>query len=522
MNPLKRLLRHSSVYGAALILSKSLVLLLLPVYSRQLSVSEYGIYSLLLTSVAVLTGVVSLGLGSAVARHAVLRNDASPGSFYATSLAWHAVTGVAVLALAWVLAPAIAAALVGDPARAVWVRLAAATSIVTVLNLTPGSYLRHRERSRAYSVIRVLQFAGLGGANVVALVVFDAGITALLANELAVGLAAFIAHAIVTRDGLRDGVVFATLSPLLRFGLPLVPATLAMTALSAMDRYVLNALGFHEQLGLYAMAYRFGFLLYLLVSAIQTAWPPIMYAAAEREDAPARFAVLYTTLIGGFLWIGVALTVVSPPLVALLTPREYWPGTVVIPLVVAAYVLHGIHAVLGNALYQKNRTWLLALALVAATGANLVANLSWIPRHGMLGAAWATLLAYGVLVGLTYAFAQMVFPVRLEWSRLCRLSIAAAAAVGLSRAVSGELDALRTWFGAALGICAFPVGVVLLRVPSAEERAALVKISSKCLSRVGLRNRTSRASVERSESTPVGSSAVGPGSSELGHQRRDV
>ena len=65
---LKELLRHSAIYGVGSIIARVLGVLLLPLYTRYLSPSDYGLIETLVALAAVLTALVAQGMKSAFFR----------------------------------------------------------------------------------------------------------------------------------------------------------------------------------------------------------------------------------------------------------------------------------------------------------------------------------------------------------------------------------------------------------------------------------------------------------------------
>ena len=65
---LKELLRHSAIYGLGSIVARVLGVLLLPLYTRYLSPSDYGLIETLVALSAVLTALVAQGMKSAFFR----------------------------------------------------------------------------------------------------------------------------------------------------------------------------------------------------------------------------------------------------------------------------------------------------------------------------------------------------------------------------------------------------------------------------------------------------------------------
>jgi O-antigen/teichoic acid export membrane protein len=88
------------------------------------------------------------------------------------------------------------------------------------------------------------------------------------------------------------------------------------------------------------------------------------------------------------------------------------------------------------------RTTLYPIATGIAAGVSVLSNWLLIPRYGMLGAAYASVLAYATLAGVTSVFSWRVYPIPYEWTRLLR--IAAAGAISLVVTQHIGLDALPT------------------------------------------------------------------------------
>jgi O-antigen/teichoic acid export membrane protein len=74
------------------------------------------------------------------------------------------------------------------------------------------------------------------------------------------------------------------------------------------------------------------------------------------------------------------------------------------------------------------RTQYYPVATVTAALVNVGLNLLLIPRHGIIGAAWANGAAYAVQAALGFMLSQHFYPVRYEWGRIARALGAAAAA----------------------------------------------------------------------------------------------
>src|SRR5215471_1879591 len=68
-NQLRQLLKHSAIYGLGNLAISLLSFLLVPLYTHYLSVSDFGVYSLMIIVYGLMSLVVDLGLSSSVARY---------------------------------------------------------------------------------------------------------------------------------------------------------------------------------------------------------------------------------------------------------------------------------------------------------------------------------------------------------------------------------------------------------------------------------------------------------------------
>ena len=148
--------------------------------------------------------------------------------------------------------------------------------------------LRVDERTRTYV------FAS--GANVVmtvtftiALVVFaDQGARGLLLGNFGASAIVVLGLWWVLRRRFSLRVHLADLRPMLRFGLPTVPAEASVYALQVADRFYLFRVYSHSAAGLYSVAIKLATVVFVAVRGFQYAWPPLAYSVEsdERGGAP--------------------------------------------------------------------------------------------------------------------------------------------------------------------------------------------------------------------------------------------
>ena len=96
---------------------------------------------------------------------------------------------------------------------------------------------------------------------------------------------------------------------MLRFGLPFMPARLALWALNLSNRLILTALVSVAAAGVLGVGVRIAQVVALMVTAFQLAWPPFAYAIEEDEEARRvyRAVLTYWMLLASWVVLGLAL-----------------------------------------------------------------------------------------------------------------------------------------------------------------------------------------------------------------------
>ena len=468
---LRRLGRHSAVYGLGGIVSRVLAVFLLPLYTRYLDTADLGAVGLIVALSAVLVTVLRLGISSAFFRFYFDSTDPAQRSLVVRTAFWFTMASATAGLVAGVLLAEPLAGLLGlDDANLVRAGFVGVWAQMNYEQLT--SLFRAEERSTEFVLASLANIAVTIGATVLLVVVWEQGALGVIVGNFVGTLAVYLALLAVHREQLGLQFSRPLLREMNRFGIPLVPAALALIVVNFSDRFFLFHLASLAEVGLYEIGVRIASAMVLLLTAFRMAWPAFAYSIEDDAEAKRTYAYVLTYLVTIASWLALALGLLAPWLVRLLTQPEFYEGERVVAPLAFGGMVYAAYIVMAIGVGRTKRTQFNWVITGVAAVVNIVLNLILIPPYGIMGAAVATVAAYAVMfAGMTW-YAQRVFPTPYQWRRVLTAAGAAVALLLLGRELGG--------LAAALGLTlAYPLALLALGFFMPEERRTLLRVSRR-------------------------------------------
>ena len=231
--------------------------------------------------------------------------------------------------------------------------------------------------------------------------------------------------------------------------------------------------------GVYSVGYMLGSAVFEVVaSAVNSAILPFFYGtAADRSEEEskrvfARVAAWDAALIG---LLALGTTLFAREAILLLTTKNYLGAVAVVPFVAWASAFQALAHVPSRGIYLSRRTGLLPLVFVVPAAVNVALNFVLVPWLGIMGAAWATLVAYPLLFVLTVVAAQRAYPIPYDWGRMA-LALGIALALSFAEPLV-DVDGLVAAVALKLVLfAAYPVALFVFGFVLPAERAALQRL----------------------------------------------
>ncbi|MCK5738086.1 oligosaccharide flippase family protein, partial [bacterium] len=412
----KKLSKHTLIYGLGDVIIKAIAFLLIPLYTHHLATSEYGEYALVYAIEIVLPMVLSLGFNFAILKvfHDYESEKDKQETIF-TAIVF--IFGYSLpLILFCIFNAEFIARLIGFSSPETYghfLKFTFATVFFSIFRMLALAIVRAYERSFTFTIINIFHFTCLISLNFLNVAILDQKILGIVHSSFITSVIVFIIILISTRRYIRPVFSRDKLRRLLKFGLPLVPGSLASWGLIVADRFLLNKLAGANSVGIYEIGHKFGMIVnMLLVQPFRKAWLPFMFSVQKDKDAKRIYASTLTYVFLGACWLTLALGLLAREIVQITTPAEYMNAYQAVLLIALSYMMYGIYYTVDVGVLIKGKTG--AYAIITWIGATLDITLAWflIPHLGMMGAAVAKLIAFTSLAGMMYFTAQHYFPIR--------------------------------------------------------------------------------------------------------------
>jgi O-antigen/teichoic acid export membrane protein len=450
---IKRLLTQSAIYGAGGIVSRLIAVFLLPIYTHYLRTVGYGRIEQVIALSAVLVIVLRMGISSAFFRFYFDAEDDAGRTVVVRTAFWFTMTMATVgLVFGVTLADQLAGWLkLHDSWLVIW-GFVGLWAQMNYAQLT--AVFRVEERPVSYAIASLTNVLITIGATIVLVVPLHQGARGAIIGNFLGTLTVYTGLLAYRRYQLGPQFDRRLFRQMNRFGMPLVPAALALWAINFIDRFFVNQYKGNAELGVYSLAVRIASVIVFLMTAFQLAWPAFAYSIREDSIARRTYSFVLTYLLFVTCWMSLALSALSPWIVRVLDQSPghgFARATEAVPLLCFAITAYAGYVVLSIGIGRTRQTQYNWIVTGVAAVVNVTLNVALIPPYGMVGAAIATLAAYVVLFLGMWLNSRRVYPVAYQWRRVALLACAAGGLTAVARVFDVPL-------GVAIAVClAYPL-----------------------------------------------------------------
>ncbi|TBN16768.1 lipopolysaccharide biosynthesis protein [Hyunsoonleella pacifica] len=418
MSILKKFFKDTVIYGLATVLPRLMNFVLVPLHTDTLGTASYSDNTTFYVYAAFFNVLLTYGMETAFFR------------FFSKSEDKQKVFSTALISLTVTTAFFIGIVLVFNQQLAQFVNLnqnyfnlLIGVLVLDTLVVIPFAYLRASSRPIKFTMIKlsnIVIYVLLNFFFLWAIPKFKIDFQNYDSNDLVKYIfianlaASIVTFLLLSPYLLKTKLQFSKsiFKQLLNYGLPIMIAGLAYVINENFDKWLLPEVLGKEINGAYSGCYKIAVFMTIFIQAFRLGAEPFFFNHAKEHNAKETYARImkYFVIFGSAMLVFVtAFLDVFKSLIV--RDESYWVAIDIVPIVLIANLCLGIYFNLAIWYKLTDRTrYGMYLSLLGAT-ITITFNVIMIEKIGFIAAAWATLLAYGIMMVVSYFLGQKYYPV---------------------------------------------------------------------------------------------------------------
>jgi O-antigen/teichoic acid export membrane protein len=411
-----KLFQNTFIYTLAQILNSAVPFFLLPVMTRYLSPSDYGIVSTFAAFVGMLNVFVGLSLHGAVNVNFFQINRSELEGYIFNVMLILCASSLLVFLIILFCQDLISQRLT-LPRE--WIPVGVCFSLANSITLVNLVLWQAEQRAKAYALYTFSNMLVNITFSLILVVGLGMGWSGrLLGMAGATFIYGFLSIFFIVRRGyIKFKFDAGHIKDALLFGLPLVPHDLAIWFMTAIDRFFINSIVGVQDTGLYSVGYQVGLIIGIIATAFNQAWGPFLYKKLGDIDTLEKIRLVKFTYLF-FIVLGIMAILLS--LFSNLSLQIFLGDTFersknFVLWIALAYAFNGMYFMVCHyILYTKNN---FPLACVTFFVSLLHVGLSYtlIKNYGAIGAAKATTISFFVRFIMVWVVSSRVYP--MPWKK---------------------------------------------------------------------------------------------------------
>jgi O-antigen/teichoic acid export membrane protein len=474
---IKFLLTHSSIYGIGTIVSQLVAFLMLPVYTRYLTPKDYGVLELINITTSILGIVITIGIARALSRYYYeYDNIQEQNKVVSTTYLTYSIIALSCVLLLLTLTGFFATLILDSSIYAHYFK-------INFINLALGGlidiglmYLRITKKPVIYVSITITRLILLLSLNILFIVFLKKGVLGIFYSTLItrVIFAAAMTAAILLKTKLRFSLSLSI--DMLKFSLPLIPATLANTLINQSDKYFVRYFFTIADTGIYSLARKLGNTIHLLLTMpFMMTYMPRRFEIMNKPDAQQIYSRVFKYYCAITIFAGLGISMLVPEILTIMATPQFYAAGKYVPLIVLSMIIFGFKYHFEFGILWSKKTKYYAYINIITAILNLITNIILIPRYGLWGGVWSSMIVLTIHSFSIYFVSQRLYPIQFDFKNIFKLFLIAFIFYYVSQYVSTDHLILNTMIKSMLFII-FPIAVISAAVFSTQELNGLKNI----------------------------------------------
>lgn len=411
MSRQKELAKNTAILAIGKICTQCISFFLLPLYTAVLDTSEYGLYDLYVTYIALLLPIVNWQFDQGIFRYML---DCRGNQKRQTTLLSTVMFANIVQSVLYICIFGVANIYFGFQHSSFLL----ISVISNVFCATLLQFCRGLGYNTKYAVASFISASSTVAFNVIALVVIKKGIVGLFISNI-MGQAMAILYLIFTLRIWKYFSVkscsYSTFKEIRNYSAPLITNNLSWWVINVSDRTIISKILGVAANGVYSVANKFPSVFIQLYNIFNLSWTEMVSLHYQDEDRDVFLSETMTALFHLFSAACLGVIAIMPFIFDLLVNVRYSSAYQQIPILMIAMLCRVVVGLFSVIYIAQKKSAKIAQTSLASAVINIVVNLLLIGKIGVYAASISTLVAFAVLMIIRYIDVNKTVRLRISW-----------------------------------------------------------------------------------------------------------
>jgi len=418
-----KILSHGSIYLLGNILRRAISFIMLPIYTRCLSPQDYGTIELLSMIIDFISIIFGLKITQAIFRYyGEYKAYHDKNEVISTSLFLCFILNCMGIIVITIFIEPITLAVFGNTDEASNLLFFSLILLFQPLTEIPMAFIRAKQKPWIFIFFSIIKLSLQLGLNIYLVVIKKMHIEGVIYSAVLSGAVISFLLIIYTFSQTGSKVSWEKSKKLTSFSIPMILTSIISFYIAFGDRYFLRVFSNLKDVGIYALGYKFGFLLnFLIATPFASIWDSEKYKIYKKADAANTYQNTFIMYNFAIIALAVGISVFIKDLIKIMASPHFWPAYGIVPIILSAYVFNAWAGFTNLGILIKKNTIEITYGTIIAAILATIGYYFFIPRFGAFGAAWSTVIAFGARFIWITLRANRYYNMNLPWKKVVLL-----------------------------------------------------------------------------------------------------
>lgn len=395
----KKLFSNTILYTIGEVVPRIIAFLMMPIFTRYLTPSDYGILSYTNSVIAFIYTLCTLALNTYVLRfYFECKSEEDQKKLIGNVFIFIALINLCVLLILNIIGPLIIEkAHISVPWKP-YFRLAILNNFLESFSIIPMVYYRVKQNAKCFVGISLGRCVSQYILTFIMISSLNLGLMSQYYGRLFTLMPFFVLYLIIMIKHSKICLDWKQIGEGLKFSLPLLPGAISYLALTSFDRIILERYVSLEIIGIYNIAYTIAYAMNMVIQSFYKALEPDIFQKYNSETVTEVFTPYLRKMNNIYNFalfaLALALSLFAKEALIIVASKSYYSAAFYVPFVLVGVIFSGRNLLMNCALTAEKRSVISGIGTMIGAAISIVTNLILIPRFGVIAAPVALSVSY--------------------------------------------------------------------------------------------------------------------------------